>query len=78
MNCVRLGTPCLINTEVGTSLHFSDFATYRPSESHWGKMQMGGRRKTLRRVGQHVRRCERWVLSGVRDVTVSDAFNWPV
>ena len=29
----------------------------------------------LRRIGQYVRRWKRWVLSGVRDVTASVAFN---
>jgi hypothetical protein len=28
------------------------------------------------KVGQYVRRWKRWVLSGVRDVIVGDAFNW--
>jgi hypothetical protein len=32
----------------------------------------------LRRIGQYVRLWERWLVSGVRDVIVSDAFRWPV
>jgi hypothetical protein len=30
----------------------------------------------LQRIGQYVRSCWRWLFSGVRDVTVSDAFKW--
>jgi hypothetical protein len=28
-------------------------------------------------IGQCVQRWKRWVLSGVRDMVESDAFNWP-
>jgi hypothetical protein len=41
-------------------------------------MQSAPEREILRRIGQYVRRWKRWVLSGVRDVMVDDAFIWPV
>jgi len=36
------------------------------------------REETRRCMRQGVRRWQRWVLSGTRDETASDAFNWPV
>ena len=33
--------------------------------------------ETLRRIGQYVRRWKRWMVSGVRDVLIRDAFKWP-
>jgi hypothetical protein len=47
------------------------------SEIHWGKMQDAPQEKNLRRVGQYVRPWKRWVLSGMRDVIVDDAFKLP-
>ena len=43
-----------------------------------GKCKSAEGEKKLHRVGQYARRCEQWVLSGVRDMTVTDAFNLPV
>src|SRR5262252_6259930 len=51
------------------------FATIRPSEICWKKMQMRHSTKSCGAFGQYVRRWKRCVLSGVRDATVSDASN---
>ena len=54
--------------------------TYQLMVPFWpdGKNANATQWEILRRIGQYVRRWKRWVLSGVRDVTVSDAFSWSV
>jgi hypothetical protein len=39
---------------------------------------MRSRKEFLRRIGEYVRRWNPWVLGGVRDVLVGNAFIWPV
>ena len=54
--------------------------TYQLMVPFWpdGKNANATQWEILRRIGQYVRRWKRWVLSGVREVTVSDAFSWSV